>query len=83
MLLIQYQGNMNQPFKNKKLFFYSRLKDKKLFELVDFYSNDIRIFHELGFEVVVSNSTKNIPDNCDIYFIHTPSGVNDTTAPTG
>lgn len=52
-----------------KICFYVRTKNRELFEIVDFYSNDIRIFKELGYEVVLSNSYKNIPNDCDLYFI--------------
>lgn len=52
-----------------KICFYARTKNRELFDIVDFYSNDIRIFKELGYEVVLSNSYKNIPNDCDLYFI--------------
>ncbi|MEO8208922.1 MAG: glycosyltransferase family 4 protein [bacterium] len=53
----------------KKICFYARLDDVSLFELVDFYSNDIKIFKELGYEVVLSHNIKTIPNDCDLYFI--------------
>jgi glycosyltransferase involved in cell wall biosynthesis len=53
----------------KKICFYTRTKSRILFDIVDFYSNDIKIFRELGYEVVLANSYKNIPTDCDLYFI--------------
>jgi len=52
----------------KKICFFARVPDQKLFSIIDFYSNDIRIFKELGYEVCLCNEFTNIPD-CDIYFI--------------
>jgi glycosyltransferase involved in cell wall biosynthesis len=55
--------------KKKKICFYARKKNPILFEIVDFYSNDIKIFKELGYDVVLANSYKNIPNDCDLYFV--------------
>jgi len=51
-----------------KACFFSRVKDKQLFEIVDFYRNDIRILKEMGFDVVLANRFHDIPLNCDLYF---------------
>lgn len=54
----------------KKICFYvNSAKDKKVFELLDYYSNDIKIMRELGYEVVTCNNTKEIPDDIDLFFI--------------
>src|SRR3972149_10990003 len=53
----------------KKICFYARVPDINLLNLVNFYSNDIKILRELGHEVLLSNNYKNIPFGCDIYFI--------------
>jgi glycosyltransferase involved in cell wall biosynthesis len=53
----------------KKIFFYARLKDLELFKLVEFYYNDIRIFEELGYEVIIANTTERISEDYDYYFI--------------
>lgn len=52
-----------------KICFYARVPDQKLFETVNFYSNDIKILRELNYEVILSNNYKNIPSDCDLYFI--------------
>lgn len=52
-----------------RICFYARLKDKWYFDLLDFYSNDIKIFEELGHEVIKVHNWKNLPDNCDLYFV--------------
>lgn len=43
---------------NKKILFYSSVSDKKLFQLTGFYSTDISILQELGYDVFLSNSYK-------------------------
>ena len=48
--------------------FFARVKDPALFEVVDFYRNDIRILRELGFDVVRARSWAEVPWNCDLYF---------------
>ncbi|CAF3834725.1 unnamed protein product [Rotaria sp. Silwood1] len=53
----------------KKICFYARGKDEKPFELLDYYSNDIKIFKELGYEVVLSFDSSNFPKDCDLYYI--------------
>jgi glycosyltransferase involved in cell wall biosynthesis len=52
-----------------KICFYARLKASWYFDLLDFYSNDIKIFDELGHEVVKVHDWRKLPDNCDLYFI--------------
>lgn len=52
-----------------KICFYSRLKEDWYFDLIDFYSNDIKIFQELGHEVIKVNDWKKLPNDCDLYFI--------------
>jgi glycosyltransferase involved in cell wall biosynthesis len=53
----------------KKICFYVRTKHPELFEIVDFYLNDIKIFRELGYDVALANDYKNIPNDCDLFFI--------------
>lgn len=52
-----------------KICFYARLKDSWYFDLLDFYSNDIKIFRELGHEVIKVYNWRKLPNNCDLYFI--------------
>jgi len=52
-----------------KICFYARLKEDWYFDLLDFYSNDIKIFKELGHEVVKVHNWKMLPRDCDLYFI--------------
>lgn len=42
--------------RNKKVLFYSSVKDKESFKLVQFYNIDITILKDLGYEVLLSNS---------------------------
>lgn len=61
----------------KICFYANNLKDKKLFHLIDFYANDIKIFKELGHEVIICNNPKEIPSDTDLYFIWWwSSGIN-------
>lgn len=53
----------------RKICFYARGKDAKPFELLDYYSNDIKIFRELGYEVVYCYDASNLPKDCDLYYI--------------
>ena len=57
------------PSDIKKICFYARGKDEKPFELLDYYSNDIKIFRELGYEVVFCFDASKLPKNCDLYYI--------------
>ncbi|HRE41826.1 MAG TPA: glycosyltransferase family 1 protein [Ignavibacteria bacterium] len=55
---------------SKKICFYvNSAKDKKVFELLDYYSNDIKIMRELGYEVITCSNTNEIPDDVDLFFI--------------
>jgi len=53
----------------KRICFHARSYDDKVFELFDYYSNDVKIFRELGYDVVFSYNSKTIPGDCDLYFI--------------
>lgn len=55
--------------KKKKICFYVRTKHPEIFNLVDFYSNDIKIFQELGYDVAIANNLRSIPKECDLFFI--------------
>ena len=55
--------------KKVKICFFVKTNNPELFKIVDFYSNDIKIFRELGYEVILANNFNNIPKDCDIYFI--------------
>ncbi len=57
------------PSDIKKICFYARGKDEKPFELLDYYSNDIKIFRELGYEVVFCFDASKLPKDCDLYYI--------------
>lgn len=48
--------------------FFARVRDAALFDIVDFYRNDIRILRDLGFEVVPARSFGEVPWGCDLYF---------------
>lgn len=52
-----------------KICFYARLKSEWYFKLLDFYSNDIKILEELGYEVVKVHNSALLPLDCDIYFV--------------
>jgi glycosyltransferase involved in cell wall biosynthesis len=52
-----------------KICFYARLKEAWYFDLLDFYSNDIKIFRELGHEVITVHDWRKLPNDCDLYFI--------------
>lgn len=52
-----------------KICFYARLKAEWYFELLDFYSNDIKILQELGHKVVKVHNSALLPYDCDIYFV--------------
>jgi len=53
----------------RKICFYGRGKDNKPFELLDYYSNDIKIFRELGYEVETCFDSSKLPKDCDLYYI--------------
>jgi glycosyltransferase involved in cell wall biosynthesis len=48
--------------------FFARVRDPALFEIVDFYRNDIEILRQLGFEVVLARTFSEVPWDCDLYF---------------
>ena len=52
-----------------KICFYARTKGSWYFDLLDFYSNDIKIFRELGHEVITIHNWKSLPNDCDLYFV--------------
>jgi len=52
-----------------RICFYARLKADWYFQLLDFYSNDIKILEELGYEVVKVHNSALLPSDCDIYFV--------------
>jgi len=52
----------------RSICYFARIPDKELFGRIDFYSNDIKILKELGYDVKLCNDYFNIP-NCDLYFI--------------
>lgn len=43
-----------------KVLFYARVKDKKLFNDIEFYANDIMILQDLGYDVVLANTVKDL-----------------------
>ena len=53
---------------SKSICYFARVPDVQLFSRIDFYSNDIKILKQLGYEVKLCNDYFNIPD-CDLYFI--------------
>lgn len=53
----------------KICFFANHILTKNHYKTSDYYTNDIKIFKELGYEVVICESAKQIPDDVDLYFI--------------
>jgi glycosyltransferase involved in cell wall biosynthesis len=53
----------------RKICFYARAKESWHLDLLDYYTNDIKIFKELGYEVIKSYNPKMIPKDCDLYFV--------------
>lgn len=51
-----------------RICFHARGVEKN-FKLIDFYSNDIKILEELGYDVHLSWKTSTISLNCDVYYI--------------
>jgi len=47
--------------------FFSRVKDKDLLHLMQWYRNDILILKDLGYEVTVATKFSEIPWGCDLY----------------
>lgn len=58
--------------KRKRALFYSSVKDKDLFRITGFYSTDIDILENIGYEVILSNSIKDFLKfwRYDIAFIY-------------
>lgn len=52
----------------KTICFYARLPDESLFNKIDFYSNDIKIFRELGYKVITASNPRQII-KADLYFV--------------
>lgn len=53
-----------------RICFYARVKDKALFDIVEFYRVDITAFRQLGYEVVCVNSFKELlRTQCDLYYV--------------
>lgn len=51
-----------------KACFFARVRDPKLFDVVEFYRNDIRALRDHGFDVVTARSFSEIPMRADLYF---------------
>jgi glycosyltransferase involved in cell wall biosynthesis len=51
-----------------KACFFARVRDPKLFDIVEFYRNDIRALRDHGFDVVTARSFGEIPPRADLYF---------------
>jgi glycosyltransferase involved in cell wall biosynthesis len=51
----------------KKVCFFSH-EDKESLQREQYSLQDIRIFNELGYEVTIATSLREIPSNCDLYF---------------
>jgi glycosyltransferase involved in cell wall biosynthesis len=49
--------------------FFARVANRGVLERVEYYKQDLDILHELGFEVQVATSMREIPFNVDLYFI--------------
>jgi hypothetical protein len=47
-----------KSMKNKKILFFSTVKDLRLFKTQTFYKNDIKCLTSSGYEVVLSNNLK-------------------------
>ena len=53
-----------------KICFFARVRDKALFDIVEFYKLDIAALRQLGHEVICINSFKElILIRCDLYFV--------------
>lgn len=53
----------------RKICFYARAKESWHLDLLDYYTNDIKIFEDLGYDVVKVHNPKKLPKDCDLYFI--------------
>lgn len=54
---------------NLKVCFFLKTNNPSVVNFVDFYKTDIQILKDIGFEVIVTTSIKNIPTDVDFYFI--------------
>lgn len=53
-----------------RICFYARVRDKALFDVVEFYKVDIEALRKLGYEVVCVNSfLELISTRCDLYYV--------------
>ncbi len=53
-----------------KICFFARVRDKALFDVVEFYKVDIAALRQLGHEVVCVNSFKELASiRCDLYYV--------------
>lgn len=63
----------------RRLAFYSPLRDRSLFELIEFYRTDIEIFRELGFDVHCETRLRDVirtkPDVVFAWWWHRSAGV--------
>ena len=53
----------------RKICFYARAKESWHLDLLDYYTNDIKIFEELGYDVIKVHNPKMLPKDCDLYYI--------------
>jgi glycosyltransferase involved in cell wall biosynthesis len=54
---------------SKKACFFCRTKDKSIFDRNEFYKIDIQILQDLGYQVQIATSWKEIPMDADLYFV--------------
>jgi len=53
-----------------RICFFSRVRDKRLFDIVEFYRSDIVALRSLGHDVVCVNSLRELlRTNCDLYYV--------------
>ncbi|MHB8894441.1 MAG: glycosyltransferase family 4 protein [Candidatus Geothermincolia bacterium] len=52
-----------------KAVFFARVNTKRKFAYTEFYKQDIDILEGLGFDVVLANRWREIPFDCDLYFV--------------
>jgi len=56
-------------FPPMRVCFYAAVKDRRLFELVEFYKQDIDILRKLGHEVVTANRPRDVWGPFDFYWV--------------
>ena len=54
--------------RDRRACFFARVKDKAVLDSRQWYANDIRILRDIGYEVVIATSFREIPSDCDLYF---------------